>query len=62
MEVDKEEGGVGVFELVIKRGGVGNLIGEGKREELGDVIERGEEVGMIRFEESYEEGVGEGGL
>ncbi|STJ09511.1 twitching motility family protein [Escherichia coli] len=46
LEVDKQEGRVALFELLINTPAVGNLIREGKTHQLPHVIQTGQQVGM----------------
>jgi twitching motility protein PilT len=62
LEVDKQEGRVALFELLINTPAVGNLIREGKTHQLPHVIQTGQQVGMITFQQSYQHRVGEGRL
>ena len=62
LEVDKQEGRVALFELLINTPAVGNLIREGKTHQLPHVIQTGQQVGMITFQQSYQQRVGEGRL
>ena len=62
LEVDKQEGRVALFELLINTPAVGNLIREGKTHQLPHVIQTGQQVGMITFQQSYQHLVGEGRL
>ncbi|HAW6288657.1 TPA: type IV pili twitching motility protein PilT, partial [Escherichia coli] len=50
------------FELLINTPAVGNLIREGKTHQLPHVIQTGQQVGMITFQQSYQHRVGEGRL
>ena len=54
LEVDKQEGRVALFELLINTPAVGNLIREGKTHQLPHVIQTGQQVGMITFQQSYQ--------
>ncbi len=58
LEVDKQEGRVALFELLINTPAVGNLIREGKTHQLPHVIQTGQQVGMITFQQSYQQRVG----
>ena len=60
LEVDKQEGRVALFELLINTPAVGNLIREGKTHQLPHVIQTGQQVGMITFQQSYQQRVGKG--
>ena len=62
LEVDKQEGRVALFELLINTPAVGNLIREGKTHQLPHVIQTGQQVGMITFQQSYQQRVKEGRL
>ncbi|HCP3910632.1 TPA: type IV pilus twitching motility protein PilT [Escherichia coli] len=62
LEVDKQEGRVALFELLINTPAVGNLIREGKTHQLPHVIQTGQQVGMITFQQSYQQRVEEGRL
>ena len=62
LEVDKQEGCVALFELLINTPAVGNLIREGKTHQLPHVIQTGQQVGMITFQQSFQQRVGEGRL
>ncbi|EGD6210824.1 TPA: type IV pilus twitching motility protein PilT [Escherichia coli] len=62
LEVDKQEGRVALFELLINTPAVGNLIREGKTHQLPHVIQTGQQVGMLTFQQSYQQRVGEGRL
>ncbi len=62
LEVDKQEGRVALFELLINIPAVGNLIREGKTHQLPHVIQTGQQVGMLTFQQSYQQRVGEGRL
>lgn len=62
LEVDKQEGRVALFELLINTPAVGNLIREGKTHQLPHVIQTGQQVGMITFQQSFQQRVGEGRL
>ncbi len=57
LEVDKQEGRVALFELLINTPAVGNLIREGKTHQLPHVIQTGQQVGMITFQQSYQQRV-----
>lgn len=50
------------FELLINTPAVGNLIREGKTHQLPHVIQTGQQVGMLTFQQSYQQRVGEGRL
>lgn len=60
LEVDKQEGRVALFELLINTPAVGNLIREGKTHQLPHVIQTGQQVGMLTFQQSYQQRVGKG--
>lgn len=60
LEVDKQEGRVALFELLINTPAVGNLIREGKTHQLPHVIQTGQQVGMITFQQSYQQRVKKG--
>ena len=62
LEVDKQEGRVALFELLINTPAVGNLIREGKTHQLPHVIQTGQQVGMITFQQVISSGWGEGRL
>ena len=62
LEVDKQEGRVALFELLVNTPAVGNLIREGKTHQLPHVIQTGQQVGMLTFQQSYQQRVGEGRL
>lgn len=47
-----------LFELLINTPAVGNLIREGKTHQLPHVIQTGQQVGMITFQQSYQHRVG----
>ncbi len=49
-----------LFELLINTPAVGNLIREGKTHQLPHVIQTGQQVGMITFQQSYQQRVGKG--
>ena len=47
-----------LFELLINTPAVGNLIREGKTHQLPHVIQTGQQVGMLTFQQSYQQRVG----
>ncbi len=49
-----------LFELLINTPAVGNLIREGKTHQLPHVIQTGQQVGMLTFQQSYQQRVGKG--
>lgn len=51
-----------IIELLINTPAVGNLIREGKTHQLPHVIQTGQQVGMITFQQSYQQRVKEGRL
>ena len=53
---------VALFELLINTPAVGNLIREGKTHQLPHVIQTGQQVGMLTFQQSYQQRVAEGRL
>ncbi len=59
LEVDKQEGRVALFELLINTPAVGNLIREGKPTSC-RMLFKPQQVGMITFQQSYQQRVGKG--
>lgn len=47
-----------LFELLVNTPAVGNLIREGKTHQLLHVIQTGQQVGMLTFQQSYQQRVG----
>ena len=62
LEVDKQEGRVALFELLINTPAVGNLIREGKTHQLPHVIQTGQQVGMMTFAQSLQQRQAQGRL
>ncbi len=60
LEVDKQEGRVALFELLINTPAVGNLIREGKTHQLPHVIQTGQQVGMLSVSRVISSGWGKG--
>ncbi|HFW4017387.1 TPA: type IV pilus twitching motility protein PilT [Salmonella enterica subsp. enterica serovar Adelaide] len=52
LEVDRQEGRVALFELLINTPATGNLIREGKLHQLAHVIQTGQQQGMMTFAQS----------
>ncbi|KHK47005.1 hypothetical protein OI20_08530, partial [Salmonella enterica subsp. enterica serovar Gallinarum] len=52
LEVDRQDGRVALFELLINTPATGNLIREGKLHQLAHVIQTGQQQGMMTFAQS----------
>ncbi|TGD30578.1 type IV pili twitching motility protein PilT, partial [Salmonella enterica subsp. enterica serovar Poona] len=52
VEVDRQDGRVALFELLINTPATGNLIREGKLHQLAHVIQTGQQQGMMTFAQS----------
>ncbi len=62
LEVDKQEGRVALFELLINTLRGGEFDSRRKTHQLPHVIQTGQQVGMLTFQQSYQQRVGEGRL
>ncbi|POT56720.1 type IV pili twitching motility protein PilT [Citrobacter amalonaticus] len=62
LERDKQDGRVALFELLINTPAAGNLIREGKSHQLPQVIQTGQQVGMMSFARSLQQRQAQGRL
>lgn len=59
---DKQQGRVGLFELLVNTPAVANLIREGKTHQLPGIMQTGQQAGMQTFSQSYQQRVAAGRL